>query len=76
QMDNRHASMIQGEFEFGFAVNWMRKDLRVAMEEAQNNGADLSMTRLVDSYYQHVQQMGGGRWDTSSLVQRLRQRGE
>ncbi|PHR54636.1 MAG: oxidoreductase [Robiginitomaculum sp.] len=72
QMDNRHQSMADGEFEFGFAVDWMRKDLRVTMEEAEANGAPLPLTRLVDQFYQQVQEIGGARWDTSSLIERLR----
>ncbi len=72
QMDNRHQSMADGEFEFGFAVDWMRKDLRVTMEEASANGAPLPLTQLVDQFYQQVQEIGGARWDTSSLIERLR----
>ena len=71
QMDNRASTMGRGEFEFGFAVDWMRKDLGIALEEAANNGADLTMTRMVDEYYEQVQDMGGARWDTSSLIKRL-----
>ena len=71
QMENRWATMIQGEFDFGFAVEWMRKDLGIALEEAESNGASLVMTRLVDGYYAEVQELGGNRWDTSSLIARL-----
>ena len=71
QMDNRAGTMARDEFEFGFAVNWMRKDLRIAIEEAKRNGADLTMTGIIDGYYKDVQDMGGGRWDTSSLIKRL-----
>ena len=71
QMDNRASTMGRGEFEFGFAVDWMRKDLGIALEEAASNGADLTMTRMVDEYYEQVQNMGGARWDTSSLIKRL-----
>ena len=71
QMDNRWETMVAGEFEFGFAVDWMRKDLAIALEEARNNGATLELTELVDRYYAEVQAMGGSRWDTSSLVARL-----
>ncbi len=71
QMDNRASTMGKGEFEFGFAVDWMRKDLQIALEEASANGADMTLTKLVDSYYQDVQDMGGNRWDTSSLIKRL-----
>ncbi|MFQ6005118.1 MAG: NAD(P)-dependent oxidoreductase [Woeseia sp.] len=71
QMDNRWETMVNNEFEFGFAVEWMRKDLRIALEEAERNGANLEMTRLVDGFYQEVQALGGNRWDTSSLIARL-----
>ena len=71
QMENRWETMIKDEFEFGFAVDWMRKDLGIALEEAERNGAKLDMTRLVDSYYAEVQELGGSRWDTSSLIARL-----
>lgn len=72
QMDNRAATMAQGDFDFGFAVDWMRKDLRIALEEARAAGAQTPVTALVDQFYADVQAMGGGRWDTSSLVARLR----
>lgn len=71
QMDNRWPTMAEGRFDFGFAVDWMRKDLGLVLDEAQANGARLDITRLVDGYYAEVQAMGGGRWDTSSLVARL-----
>ncbi len=71
QMDNRWKTMVRGEFEFGFAVDWMRKDLRIAIEEARRNGAPLPVTALVDQLYRLVQQAGGGRWDTSSLIHNL-----
>ncbi len=71
QMDNRWKTMIANEFDFGFAVDWMRKDLGLVMDEAARNGAELEMTRLVDSFYAEIQAMGGGRWDTSSLIARL-----
>ena len=71
QMDNRWGTMAQGEFDFGFAVDWMRKDLGLVLDEAQANGARLDLTALVDGYYAEVQAMGGNRWDTSSLVARL-----
>jgi len=71
QMDNRASTMGRGEFEFGFAVDWMRKDLKIALEAADENGANLTMTKMVDEYYEDVQNMGGNRWDTSSLVKRL-----
>jgi 3-hydroxyisobutyrate dehydrogenase len=71
QMDNRWTSMAEGRFDFGFAVDWMRKDLGLVLDEAARNGARLEATRLVDGYYAEVQAQGGGRWDTSSLVARL-----
>ncbi len=71
QMDNRWRTMVDGEFDFGFAVDWMRKDLAIALAEAQRNGARLDVTRLVDGYYAEVQALGGNRWDTSSLIARL-----
>ena len=71
QMENRWETMAAGKFDFGFAVDWMRKDLAIALEEAEQNGARLDLTRLVDSYYAEVQALGGSRWDTSSLIARL-----
>ncbi len=71
QMENRHKTMIQGKYDFGFAVDWMRKDLGICLEEADRNGARLPVTALVDQFYKEVQQMGGSRWDTSSLLARL-----
>jgi 3-hydroxyisobutyrate dehydrogenase len=71
QMDNRHKTMISGEFDFGFAVDWMRKDLAICLDEARRNGAHLPLAALVDQFYSEVQAMGGGRWDTSSLIARL-----
>ena len=71
QMENRYKTMNAGEFEFGFAVDWMRKDLGIALEEARGNGAKLPLTALVDQFYADVQGMGGRRWDTSSLIARL-----
>ncbi|MDX1555846.1 MAG: NAD(P)-dependent oxidoreductase, partial [Xanthomonadales bacterium] len=71
QMDNRAATMIEGQYDFGFAVNWMRKDLGYVLEEARRNGARLPVAALVDQFYATVQAMGGGRWDTSSLLQPL-----
>ena len=71
QMENRWQTMTNGEFEFGFAVDWMRKDLAIALEEAKQNGASLEMTALVDRFYAEVQALGGNRWDTSSLLARL-----
>ena len=71
QMENRWETMAENEFEFGFAVEWMRKDLGIALDEAKRNGATLDMTKVVDQYYADVQKMGGSRWDTSSLIARL-----
>lgn len=70
QMENRYQTMLQDQYEFGFAVDWMRKDLGIALDEAAKNGAELPVTALVDSFYQEVQVAGGGRWDTSSLLTR------
>ena len=71
QMDNRFETMLVDQYEFGFAVDWMRKDLGIAIAEAKSNGADLPVAELVDSFYAEVQKMGGARWDTSSLLARL-----
>lgn len=71
QMENRWPTMAQGKFDFGFAVDWMRKDLGIALDEARANGAKLPATALIDQFYAEVQAMGGNRWDTSSLVARL-----
>jgi len=71
QMDNRWRTMVDGTFDFGFAVDWMRKDLGIALEEARRNGANLEVTELIDRFYEEVQAMGGHRWDTSSLIARL-----
>lgn len=71
QMENRHQTMLNGEYDFGFAVDWMRKDLAIALREANSNGIELPVTQLVDQFYADVQEMGGGRWDTSSLLARL-----
>jgi 3-hydroxyisobutyrate dehydrogenase len=72
QMDNRGTTMVDDEFDFGFAVDWMRKDLGLCLDEARRNGARLPVAALVDQFYGDVQAMGGGRWDTSSLIRRLR----
>jgi 3-hydroxyisobutyrate dehydrogenase len=72
QMDNRGKTMVDDKFDFGFAVDWMRKDLRISLEEAEKNGAPLPVTELINGFYGEVQMMGGGRWDTSSLIRRLR----
>ena len=71
QMDNRWKTMNEGKFDFGFAVDWMRKDLGIIMDEAKRNGAKMEVAALIDTYYADVQKMGGGRWDTSSLIARL-----
>jgi 3-hydroxyisobutyrate dehydrogenase-like beta-hydroxyacid dehydrogenase len=72
QMDNRGKTMVEDKFDFGFAVDWMRKDLGLVMAEARKNGSPVPVTALVDQFYADVQRMGGGRWDTSSLIRRLR----
>ncbi len=72
QMDTRGKTMVDGKFDFGFAVDWMRKDLRITLQEAKKNGAPLPATELINGFYGEVQKMGGGRWDTSSLIRRLR----
>ena len=70
QMENRHKTMLKGEYDFGFAVDWMRKDLGIALNEARRNGSHLPLTAMVDQFYGEVQAMGGNRWDTSSLMAR------
>jgi len=72
QMDNRHKTMIEDKFDYGFAVDWMRKDLKIAMDEAKKNNSPLPITKVIDDYYAEVQKMGGQRWDTSSLIKRFR----
>ena len=72
QMDNRGKTMLADAFDFGFAVDWMRKDLAICLDEANRNGAALPVTALIDQFYKDVQGLGGGRWDTSSLIRRLR----
>ena len=72
QMENRYKTMIDDKFEFGFAVDWMRKDLKIALEEAKKNNSLLPITEIVDQYYGDEQKLGGNRWDTSSLIRRLR----
>ena len=71
QMNNRHETMIEGNYNFGFAVDWMRKDLKICMDEADRNGAVLTITSIVDQFYKEIQNSGGGRLDTSSLLKRL-----
>ncbi|MGC9419197.1 MAG: NAD(P)-dependent oxidoreductase [Rhodovulum sp.] len=75
QMVNRYETMIEDQFDFGFAVDWMRKDLGICLATADENGASLPVTALVDQFYKDVQKLGGGRWDTSSLIRRLRAMG-
>ena len=72
QLDNRGKTMVAGQFDFGFAVDWMRKDLGLVLDEAKRNGAKLPVTALVDQFYADVQELGGQRWDTSSLIKRLK----
>ena len=72
QLDNRGKTMLEGRFDFGFAVDWMRKDLGLLLDEARRNGAQLPVTALVDQFYADIQAVGGGRWDTSSLMRRLK----
>jgi len=72
QMENRYQTMLAGDYEHGFAVDWMRKDLGIVLTEAARLGVELELTRMVDGFYQQVQEMGGGRWDTSSLLARLK----
>ena len=71
QMENRASTMVEGKFDFGFAVDWMRKDLGICLAEAKRNGARLPVTALVDQFYAQVQARGGNRWDTSSLIHLL-----
>ena len=72
QMENRHKTMIEDKFDYGFAVDWTRKDLKIAMDEAKKNNSPLPITKIIDEYYAEVQKMGGQRWDTSSLIKRFR----
>jgi len=74
QMENRYKTMIDDKFDFGFAVDWMRKDLKIAIDEANKNNSPLPVTKIVDEYYKEVQKMGGNRWDTSSLIRRFRKK--
>ena len=67
-MENRYKTMVAGKFDFGFAVDWMRKDLGICLSEARRNGAHLPVAALVDKFYSEIQKMGGKRWDTSSLI--------
>ena len=72
QMENRYKTMIEDKFDYGFAVDWMRKDLKIAMEEAKKNNSPLPITKIIDEFYGEVQKQGGNRWDTSSLIKRFR----
>jgi len=74
QMDNRYKTMIDDKFEFGFAVDWMRKDLKIALDESKKNNSPLPIAKIVDGYYEEIQKMGGNRWDTSSLIRRFRKK--
>ena len=71
-MENRYKTMFAGKYDFGFAVDWMRKDLAIAFAEAEKNGSELPMTKMVDGFYQEIQENGGNRWDTSSLISRFK----
>jgi 3-hydroxyisobutyrate dehydrogenase-like beta-hydroxyacid dehydrogenase len=71
QMENRWKTMVEGKFDFGFAVDWVRKDFGLVFDEARRNGTELPVTALVDQFYERVQERGGGRWDTSSLIHLL-----
>ena len=72
QMENRYKTMIDDKFDFGFAVDWMRKDLKIALDEAKKNNSPLPITKIIDGYYEDIQKMGGNRWDTSSLIRRFK----
>ena len=74
QMVNRHKTMVDDQFDFGFAVDWMRKDLKIAFDEAKEKNSPLPVSRLIDEYYEEIQKMGGNRWDTSSLIRRYRKK--
>ena len=74
QMENRYKTMIDDKFDFGFAVDWMRKDLNIAIDEAKKNNSPLPITKIIDGYYEEIQKMGGNRWDTSSLIKRFRKK--
>ncbi len=74
QMENRYKTMLDDKFDFGFAVDWMRKDLKIALDEAKKNNSPLPITKIVDGYYEEIQKMGGNRWDTSSLIKRFKKK--
>jgi len=73
-MENRYKTMIDDKFDFGFAVDWMRKDLKIALDESNKNKSPLPVTKIIDNYYEEIQKMGGNRWDTSSLIRRFRKK--
>jgi 3-hydroxyisobutyrate dehydrogenase len=73
-MENRSKTMVADKFDYGFAVDWMRKDLKIAMEEAKRNGSPVPITTLIDGFYSEVQKMGGNRWDSSSLIALLKKK--
>ena len=74
QMENRYKTMVEDKFDYGFAVDWMRKDLKIVIEEAKRNGSPVPITEIVDEYYADVQKMGGNRWDSSSLIAGLKKK--
>ena len=74
QMENRYKTMLRGEYDYGFAVDWMRKDLKIAIDESKKNNSPLPITKIIDGYYEEIQKMGGNRWDTSSLIRRFRKK--
>ena len=74
QMENRYRTMTDDKFDYGFAIDWMRKDLKIAIEEAKRNGSPVPITEIIDGYYAEVQEMGGNRWDSSALIARLKKK--
>ena len=74
QMENRYRTMTDDKFDYGFAIDWMRKDLKIAIEEAKKNGSPVPITEIIDGYYAEVQEMGGNRWDSSGLIARLKKK--
>ena len=74
QMENRYRTMTDDKFDYGFAIDWMRKDLKIAIEEAKKNGSPVPITEIIDGYYAEVQEMGGNRWDSSGLIDRLKKK--
>jgi 3-hydroxyisobutyrate dehydrogenase-like beta-hydroxyacid dehydrogenase len=73
-MENRYRTMTDDKFDYGFAIDWMRKDLKIAIEEAKRNGSPVPITEIIDGYYAEVQEMGGNRWDSSALIARLKKK--